>query len=138
MTSKVGLPVSPCAIVRARSERMRRPGVWLHAAIRTAVAWLRMTRQRMAMNARYRRDLAMLLYADDRMLADIGITRYDVGAALHESRRFLGRNAIMEGAAARQETAFRAAQTRRHALPETEAPPLVPVSRQTMETSDIG
>ena len=128
---------APRTIAQARGERTRRLGLRLRVAIRAAIGWLRATRQRIAMNSRYQHELAALLHADHRMLADIGITRHDVLAALHESRRFFGRSGIMEGAVARQEAAFHAAQTRRDALPETEAPSLAPAAPHAMETSDF-
>jgi hypothetical protein len=128
---------APRTIAQARSERTRHLGLRLRGTARAMIGWLRAARERIAMNSRYQHELVTLLHADDRMLADIGITRHDVASALHESRRFFGRRAIMEGAAARQEAAFHAAQTRRDALPETDAPPLVPAAPRAFETSNV-
>jgi hypothetical protein len=79
----------------------------------------------------------MLIHADSRMLADIGLTRYDVVAAAQESRGWLGRRDALRAAAARREEAVASARVRRSALPHTEAPPLVPSAPHTVETSNF-
>lgn len=105
-------------------------------AIRKAIRRMRAVRRQVAMNARHQHELSLLVHADDRMLADIGVTRHEVVAALHETRRFFCRNGTMEGAAARQEQAFRAAH-RHTALPKTDAPSLAPDLPRIMKPSNV-
>jgi uncharacterized protein YjiS (DUF1127 family) len=124
-------------IARTRSSLALDFGRLAVLTIRKAIRRLRTVRSKLAERARRRQELAMLVHADARILADIGVTRFEVIAALDEGRRLLGRSEIIKTAAARQEQAFRAAQARRSALTHADAPPLVPALPHALETSNF-
>jgi hypothetical protein len=71
------------------------------------------------------------------MLADIGLTRYDVVTAVQESQNWWQRRDALHAAAARRDEAIAAAQARHKALPHADAPPLVPALSCAMENAKI-
>ena len=71
------------------------------------------------------------------MLADIGLTRFDVVAAAQESRGWLGRRDALHAAGARRDEAIAISQSRRGGLPRTEAPPIVPALPCGVEMSNF-
>lgn len=111
------------SIMQARTERAIYLGKLLRIAAKRLARRLSAWRERVALARQYERELAVLLQADDRMLADIGITRGDVIAAA-QSRWFTpGR--MIAAAATRRREAMRVAD-RRRALPRIAAPSLTP------------
>jgi uncharacterized protein YjiS (DUF1127 family) len=137
MTSDVDKIFAPRMIAQARRLQARAFRRELYAAIRAALHGLRALKARMARAVQYRRELELLMHADDRMLADIGLTRYDVVNAAQESRGWRGRRDALQAAAARREEAIAASAARRNVPPHTEAPPLVPVLPHVLETSNF-
>ncbi len=124
------------SIMQARTERAIYLGRLLRIGVRRLVRRLSAWRARIALARQYERELAVLLQADDRMLADIGVTRGDVHAAA-QSRWFTpGR--MIDAAATRRRDAMHVSDTRR-ALPRVAAPaisPGVPVTLM-METANF-
>jgi len=92
-------------------------------------------RARIARATQYRGELELLMHADDRMLADIGLTRYDVVTAAQESLGWQGRRDALEAAALRRDEAMAIAHARRSGLTRIDAPPLAPALPHVMETS---
>ena len=77
------------------------------------------------------------MHTDDRMLADIGLTRHDVIAAAQEGRSWLRRHDALGAAALRRDEAMATARLRDEVLPEADAPSLVPAQPRVMETSNF-
>jgi uncharacterized protein YjiS (DUF1127 family) len=124
------------SIMQARTERALYLGKLLRIGGKRLARRLSAWRDRVALARQYERELAVLLQADDRMLADIGLTRGDVHAAA-QSRWFTpGR--MIDAAAARRREAMHVSDTRR-ALPRIAAPALSPGAPVTlmMETANF-
>jgi uncharacterized protein YjiS (DUF1127 family) len=102
-----------------------------------AVRALRRFGQRIARDWQCQRELALLTHADDRLLADIGLTRHDVIAAAQESRNWLRRHDALGAAALRRDEAMATARRRRRAMAHLEAPSLVPALPHVVETSNF-
>lgn len=96
---------------------------------------LRAVGRRIARDWQYQRELALLMHADDRMLADIGLTRHDVIAAAQEGRSWLRRHDALGAAALRRDEAMASARVGDKALPEADAPSVAPALPHVMETS---
>jgi uncharacterized protein YjiS (DUF1127 family) len=94
--------------------------------------WARVTRA-----AQYHRELELLMHADDRMLADIGLSRFDVVSAAQASRGWRGRRDALQAAATRRDEAMAVARSRRAGLPSMAAPALAPALPHAMETSNF-
>lgn len=112
----------PALIAAARADINRHFARNLRLAARRAVRRVRLSLARMAEARRHRREIEFLLHADDRMLADIGLTRADVHFAFGGS---LG-TAAWEAAERRDES--REASTGGiEKLPQVKSPALAPV-----------
>jgi uncharacterized protein YjiS (DUF1127 family) len=121
-------PLSPRAVAQARRMRARVIGriarkAWRGFRYRIAAIYARWSLAR-----QYRRDLAMLMHADARMLADIGLTRGDVRAAASEGDF----SRTLKASAERRDEAIAAAQTRGQTLPRVHAPALAPARIEEM------
>jgi uncharacterized protein YjiS (DUF1127 family) len=134
MTSEPASIFAPRPIAHMRAKRACRS---LSVAAGKIARSLRSFGQRMARDWQYQRELALLMHADDRMLADIGLTRHDVIAAAQEGRSWLHRHDALRAARLRRDEAMAAASLRRHSLPQADAPPLAPDQPRAMETSNF-
>jgi uncharacterized protein YjiS (DUF1127 family) len=74
-------------IATARSERSRYLARLIRFAGKRAVHGVRILGRRIAQARRDRREIEMLLAADDRLLSDIGVTRADVHFAFGNGRK---------------------------------------------------
>lgn len=117
-------------------SRVRRAHRMLAAAARRFGGTLRTIVDRIVRDRLHQRELSLLMHADDRMLADIGLTRHDVIDAL-ESRNWLHRHDALRAAALRRDEAMAAARMRRPALPDKDAPSLAPDLPRAMEASNF-
>ena len=111
------------SIMQARTARARYVARLLRVGSRRLVRHFAIWRQRAALARQYEHELAMLLQFDDRMLADIGLTRTDVIAAAQT--RWFTPGRMLDAAASRRRDATRNTETR-HALPRVNAPALSP------------
>ncbi len=134
MTDVTMTAITHPSIAQARSMRAEYLARLLRIAAKSAMRKLRRYAGRVAMARQYRRELAVLMQADDRMLMDIGLTRMDVAAA---TERWFTPGRMIEAAAMRREQAMTAAH-RRSALPRVQAPALVPaaVPAERLATAD--
>ncbi|MGV3635514.1 MAG: hypothetical protein ACO1NY_14280, partial [Pseudorhodoplanes sp.] len=71
------------------------------------------------------------------MLADIGLTRFDVVSAAQSRRGWRGRRDALQNAASRRDEAAAVARARRAGLAFIPAPPLAPALPHAMETSNF-
>ncbi len=117
--------LTPTLIAAARADINRHFFRNLHLGIRRAARRVRFAFRRIAEAHGQRRELEILLHADDRMLADIGLTRADVHFAFSH-----GRNAAGLGKAIERDEARKAGL---ESLPQVSAPALAPaLPRQTI------
>jgi uncharacterized protein YjiS (DUF1127 family) len=137
MTSDVETIFAPRKIARIRRQQAKAFRRELYAALRAVLRGLQALRARMARAMQYHRELELLMHADDRMLADIGLTRYDVVTAAQESRGWRGRRDALQAAATRRDEAIAVSAARRIGLPRADAPPLAPALPHAMETSNF-
>jgi uncharacterized protein YjiS (DUF1127 family) len=137
MTSDVDPFFSPRTIVRARKQQAAAFRRQLRIVIRKTLRGLHALKASTAQAWQSHRELELLMHADDRMLADIGLTRFDVVFAAQESRGLLGRRDALHAAGTRRDEAIAVSQARRGGLPRTEAPPLVPALPSVVETSNF-
>jgi hypothetical protein len=137
MNSDLEIMFAPHRTGEARSTRVRRARRSLSLAAGKITHALRRLGQRIARDWQSQRELALLMHADDRMLSDMGLTRHDVIAAARESRSWLRRHDALRAAALRRDEAMASARQRRQALPEAEAPTVVPALPHVMETSNF-
>jgi uncharacterized protein YjiS (DUF1127 family) len=128
---------APRTIAQARTRRAKRARRSISVAIGKIVRGLRTIGQRMARDWQYQRELGLLMHADDRMLADIGLTRHDVIAAAQQQRSWLRRHDALRAAGLRRAEAMATARLRGNALAHLEAPSLVPALPRVMETSNF-
>ena len=133
MTSEHQITFAPRTIAQARTTRAQKAwrSIWI-VALRIARR-LRAIRDRMRLARQYRRELAFLAQGNDRILSDIGLTRYDVVAAARENDRWFGRGQALHMAAIRREEAAALSRTRRKTLTVTESPSLVPDTPRVVE-----
>ncbi len=137
MNSDLDIMFAPRTIARARTRRARAFRSQLRIVLRAARRRMRVLWVRMARAAQYHRELELLMHADDRMLADIGLTRFDVVSAAQESRGWHGRRDALRAAATRRDEAIGVARARRASLQHMQAPPIVPALPCAMETSNF-
>ncbi len=137
MNVDLDVSFAPRTIAQARTRRAHAFSRLLRIALRKVQAGLRVFWTRLARTSRYHHELDLLMHADDRMLADIGLTRFDVVSAAQESRGWYGRRDALRAAATRRDDAIGVARARRSRLPEMPAPPVVPALPCTMETSSF-
>lgn len=137
MNSDLDIMFAPRTIAHARTRRARAFRSQLRIVLREARRGMRVLWARMARAARYHRELELLMHADDRMLADIGLTRFDVVSAAQESRGWHGRRDALRAAATRRDEAIGVARARRAGLQHMQAPPIVPALPCTIETSNF-
>ena len=128
---------APRTIAQARTQQARSFHRQLRIALRKARSGLRGLWMRLARTSQYHQELELLMHADDRMLADIGLTRFDVVSAAQESRGWHGRRDALRAAATRRDDAIGVACARRSGVPDMEAPPIVPALPCAMETSSF-
>ena len=124
------------SIMQARGERAVHIGRMIRIAGRRLARRIAAWRERAALARQYDNDMAMLLQADDRMLADIGVTRSDVIAAAIDHRWFAP-DRMIAAAAARRNDAINVADARH--LPRVQAPATAPGSParwMTIETTN--
>jgi uncharacterized protein YjiS (DUF1127 family) len=124
----------------AHAQRFRTLARLSAIAFRKTVRRVRTVRARAVLDRQYRRELGLLTRADDRMLADIGLTRAEVIAAVQDDRCWFGRSRAMEAAAARRDEAIQSAPTtarRSDLLPKADAPSLIPAAARIAETSNF-
>jgi uncharacterized protein YjiS (DUF1127 family) len=127
----------PRTIARARTARAKYLGKIVRFGFRRLMRRMAALRERIALARQYERELAVLLQSDDRMLADIGVTRGEVIAAARS--RWFTPGRMADAAAARRRDAMRVAEMRR-VLPRIEAPALspgAPARFLTVETSNF-
>lgn len=122
MTSPMQYHFAPRTIAEARRMRAVVMGYLIRKTWRRWRRRIADFRERFAEARQYRRDMAMLMQADARLLADIGLTRGDVRAAVSEGSF----SRTLEASAARREQAMAVAQANRTALPRVHAPELAP------------
>lgn len=115
---------APRSIADARTARAKYVGKIARIGFRRLLRRIASFRERIALARQYERELAVLLEADDRMLADIGVTRSEVIAAASDDRWF--RPNRMLAAAAQRRKDVMGADDACHALPRTAAPALTP------------
>jgi uncharacterized protein YjiS (DUF1127 family) len=137
MTSDVDPFFAPRLIAQIRRQQAQAFRRELYNAVRVALRGLHALTTRMAQSRRGHREFELLMHADDRMLADIGLTRCDVVMAAQESRGLLGRRDALHAAGTRRDEAIAVSQARRSGLPCTETPPLVPALPSVVETSNF-
>ncbi len=137
MTSEVDPLFSRRMIAQARREQAKAFVRQLRTALGAALGRIRALKARIVRAWDHHRQLELLMHADDRMLADIGLTRFDVVAAAQESRGWLGRRDALHAAGARRDEAIAISQSRRGGLPRTEAPPIVPALPCGVEMSNF-
>lgn len=137
MNADLDVRFTPRTIVWARTEQARAMRRQLRIALRKAQYGLRALWHRLAQTSRYHQELELLMHADDRMLADIGLTRFDVVSAAQESRGWHGRRDALRAAAMRRDDAIGVARARRSGLPDLQAPSIVPALPCAMETSNF-
>jgi aspartate oxidase len=137
MNADLDVSFAPRTIAQARTRRAHAFSRLLRIALRKVQAGLRAFWTRLVRTWQYHRELELLIHADDRMLADIGLTRFDVVSAAQESRGWHGRRDALRAAATRRDDAISVARARRSRLPEMQAPPIVPALPCAMETSSF-
>lgn len=137
MTSDVDTIFSPGKIVEARRQQAKAFRRRLRIAIRGLLNGLEALKARMLRAAQYHRELELLMQADDRMLADIGVTRYDVVTAAQASRGWRGRRDALQAAATRRDEAMAVSAARRAGLPRVDAPSLASALPHALETSNF-
>lgn len=115
---------APRSIVDARTARAKYIGRVARIGFRRLLRRIAVLRAQMALARQYDSDMAMLLQADDRMLADIGVTRSEVIAAASDDRWF--RPIRMPAAAAQRRQRAIDAANAHDALPRLAAPALTP------------
>ncbi|HWV52086.1 DUF1127 domain-containing protein [Pseudorhodoplanes sp.] len=135
MTSNTNIVFAPRTFAQACTLRTRMLARQVHVLARLAAQGFRNLRARIARAAQYRRELEQLMHADQRMLADIGLTRYDVINAVEENRGWLNRRDALQAVATRREDAMAVAAARRIGLPRVDAPSIEPTLPHTMEMS---
>lgn len=129
---------APRTIAPARTQRARHAGRRLRIEIRRIIRMLRDLGAHIARRWRDARDLAILIRADDRQLADIGLTHSDLSAAERESRHWFGQRPTMAAAAQRRDEAMSLARTRNKTLPQAASPPLMPGAPEPREALPFG
>lgn len=137
MNSDLDVMFAPRTIAQARTRRARACRIQLRIALRKARRGIRALLACIARASQYQRELELLMHADDRMLADIGLTRFDVVSAAQESRGWHGRRDALRAAATRRDDAIAVARARRAGLPDMLAPSIVPALPCAMETSNF-
>jgi len=137
MTSEVNSACAPRIIAHTRNELAFALRRQLHIAFRRFVRRVAIIRKRLAERSQHHRELELLMHADDRLLADIGLTRFDVVVTAQESRGLFGRRDALNAAAARRDEAIAVSQERRDYLRHTQAPALVPALPCVVETSNF-
>ena len=126
---------APRTIAAARRQRSIHFGRVVSIALRRLARRIAALRERMAVARQYRRDMAVLMQADHRMLRDIGVTRADIHAAAREGGWHRA-GGMLAAAAGRRRDAMLAAQGRRRMLPNVAAPSLAPRQfGRTVETA---
>ena len=116
---------APRTIASARSERSILLGRLMRVALRRLARRISAMCERIVLARQYRRDMAILMQADHRMLRDIGVTRADIRAAARESGWHRA-GGMLAAAAGRRRDAMLAAHGRRRMLPAVAAPSLAP------------
>ncbi|MET0867422.1 MAG: DUF1127 domain-containing protein [Pseudorhodoplanes sp.] len=115
-------------IAAARADINRHFFRNLQLGARRAIRRVRFAFRRLAEAYRDRRELEILLHADDRMLADIGLTRADVHFAFRDGRKAGGWSRATE-----RDEASAARKAGLENLPQVNAPALTPAfPRQTI------
>jgi aspartate oxidase len=137
MNADLDVRFAPRTIAQARTQQARSFRRQLRIALRRARHGMRALWTRMARTSQYHEELELLMHADDRMLADIGLTRFDVVSAAQESRGWHGRRDALRAAATRRDDAIDVARARRSGLPDMQAPSIVPALPCAMETSNF-
>jgi len=137
MNSDFDVTFAPRTIARARTRRTQAFGRQLRIVLRKSQRSLRALWTRVAQASQYHRELELLIHADDRMLADIGLTRFDVVSAAQESRGWHGRRDALRAASTRRDEAVAISCARRTGLPHIQAPSIVPALPCAMETSNF-
>ena len=137
MNADLDVSFAPRTIAQARTRQARAFRRRLRLALRKARAGLRAFWTRLTLTSQYHHELELLMHADDRMLADIGLTRFDVVSAAQESRGWHGRRDALRAAATRRDDAIGVARTRRTRLPDLQSPLIVPALPCAMETSNF-
>ena len=113
MTSGVDSIFAPRLMIRARRHQAKALRSRLRFAIRGMLRGLDALKSRLAHAAQYHRELELLMHADDRLLADIGLTRFDVVSVAQDYRGWLGRRDALQSAAVRHDEAVATARARR-------------------------
>lgn len=124
---------APRTIADARTQRARYAGRRLRISIRRIIRRFRDLGAHLARRWRDARDLAILVRADDRQLADIGLTRCDLSVAGQESRSWFGRRLTMAAAAQRRDEAMSLVHARSKTLPQAASPSLMPGTPEARE-----
>jgi hypothetical protein len=137
MTSDTDPIFAPRLIAQIRRQQARAFRSELYAAARVVLRGLRALKARMTRAAQYHHELELLMHADDRMLADIGLTRFDVVTAAQASRGWHGRRDALQSAALRRDEAAAVSGARRAGLPLIASPSLAPALPHAMETSNF-
>lgn len=137
MKADLDVRFAPRTIAQARTQQARTLRRLIRIARRKAQNGMRALWTRMARASQYHRELELLMHADDRMLADIGLTRFEVVSAAQESRGWHGRRDALRAAATRRDDAMGVARARRAGLPEMLAPSIVAALPCAMETSNF-
>jgi hypothetical protein len=137
MTPDDKRPFAPRTVAQARTRRARAVRRHLAMAMRKAWRGMRAVAARLAQAWQYHREFELLMHADDRMLVDIGLTRFDVVSAAQESRGWYGRRDALRAAATSRDEAVSVARARRAGLPHMQGPSTVPALPSVMETSNF-
>jgi uncharacterized protein YjiS (DUF1127 family) len=137
MTSDVTTIFAPRIIAQARRLHALVFRRQLRIAVRGIMNGLVALKAYVARSAYFHRELELLMHADDRMLADIGLSRFDVVSAAQSRSGWRGRRDALQAAAIRRDEAAAVARSRRAGLPLTAAPSLAPVLPHAMETANF-
>jgi hypothetical protein len=137
MTSDIDSNFAPRMIMQIRRRQARAFRHELYNTIRVGLRGIATLKARLVRALQYHRELELLMHADDRMLADIGLNRYDVVTAAQASRGWRGRRDALQAAATRRDEAIVVARARRAGLAIVDAPSLAPALPHAMETSNF-
>jgi hypothetical protein len=136
MNADFDMMFAPRTIARARTRQARAFRRRLSIALRKALGGLHALVSHITRASQHHRELELLMHADDRMLADIGLTRFDVVSAAQDGLGWHGRRDALRAAGARRDDAAAVARARRAGLPDMQAPSIVPALPCAMETSN--
>jgi uncharacterized protein YjiS (DUF1127 family) len=137
MTSDVDSVLEPRKIGRVRKRQAKALRHYLDIVVGKMHRAIGALRVRITRATQRHRELELLMHADDRMLADIGLTRYDVVTAAQESRGWRGRRDALQAAAARRDDAVAMSAAKRAGLAHIAAPALAPALPHALETSNF-